>query len=112
MSGTFWTPLPNRCKRPSTNIIHFHGDDDQTVPLDGRVARGKQQGSITDAFNLYIRHGRFTRQGWTRVGDMGCDVFGNRTGNLLTFCLYPGGHSFRSANLGIAWQMLRDAGQL
>ena len=112
MSGTFWTPVPRRCARPATNIIHFHGDNDQTVPLTGRIARGKQQGDVAEAFRLYARHGGFRNQRRSQVGDMSCNTARNGSGNLLTFCLYPGGHAFRSANLGIAWQMLRDADQL
>lgn len=112
MSGTFWDPLPRRCQRPTTNIIHFHGDNDRTVPLQGRVARGKQQGSVTEAFDLYTRHGRFRRPQETRIGDTTCEVSANRAGQLLSFCLYPGRHAFRSANLGLALRMLRGAGQL
>lgn len=112
MSGTFWSPLPTRCRHPVNSIIHFHGNNDRTVPLEGRVARGKQQGSVTQAFRLYTRHGRFRDQGQVQLGDMTCTTSRNRSGNLLNFCLYPGRHAFRSANLGIAWRMLQDAGRL
>ncbi|WP_299044633.1 PHB depolymerase family esterase [uncultured Tateyamaria sp.] len=112
MSGTFWDPLPRRCDKPVANIMHFHGDNDRTVPLQGRVARGKQQGSVTDAFALYSRHGRFQEPRQTRIGDMTCNIAQNRSGKLLSFCLYPGRHAFRSGNLGIALRMLKDAGHL
>ncbi|MEP4248219.1 alpha/beta hydrolase family esterase [Tateyamaria sp.] len=112
MSGTFWDPLPRRCTKPVANIVHFHGDNDRTVPLQGRAVAGKQQGSVTEAFDLYTRFGNFRRPKQTQVGDMTCQTRANRRSNILNFCLYPGRHSFRSANLGIAWQMLRAAGQL
>ncbi|MEL6464116.1 MAG: PHB depolymerase family esterase [Pseudomonadota bacterium] len=112
MSGTFWAPVPNRCKRPATSIVHFHGNNDRTVPLEGRIARGKQQGSVRAAFRLYTRHGRFRAQGQTQIEDMTCTTSRSRSGNILNFCLYPGRHAFRSANLGIAWRMLQDAGRL
>ena len=112
MSGTFWTPLPNSCGKPVTNIIHFHGNDDRTVPLQGRAVAGKRQGSVTEAFDLYSRFGNFRRAKQVQVGDMTCQTRANRGGNILNFCLYPGRHAFRSANLGVAWKMLRAAGQL
>lgn len=112
MSGTFWDPLPRRCGTPVTNILHFHGDNDRTVPLQGRVARGKQQGSVTEAFALYAKHGRFRKPAQTQIDDMTCNIARNNSGKLLGFCLYPGRHAFRSANLGIALRMLKDAGQL
>lgn len=36
MAGTFWQPEPTSCQTPPANIIHIHGDNDKTVPLDGR----------------------------------------------------------------------------
>lgn len=112
MSGTFWDPLPRTCDQPVANIIHFHGDNDRTVPLEGRPVAGTHQGSVTKAFSLYTRVGNFSRAKQIKIGDTTCRNRTNRAGNILNFCLYPGKHSFRSSNLGIAWQMLRAAGQL
>lgn len=112
MSGTYWGAPPDRCTRPVTSIIHFHGDNDRTVPLEGRVARGRQQGSVTEALSHYATFGRFRDTGRVTVGDMSCDTARNWRSKLLNFCLYPGRHAFRSANLGIAWRMLQAAGQL
>jgi len=43
MSGTFWAPVPPSCEGRVANIIHFHGDKDKTVPLNGRPVAGTRQ---------------------------------------------------------------------
>ena len=112
MSGTFWSPVPPTCSGRTASILHFHGDKDQTVPLDGRAVAGTRQGSVPEALEMYRTFGRFGPRTRTRSGDLRCDVRSNRSGNILSFCLYDGRHSFRSENLRTAWQMLRAAGRI
>ena len=113
MSGTFWTPEPQTCSGRVANIIHFHGDKDRTVPLEGRVvSTGTKQGNVQTALSMYKGFGGFGEARAESVGDLRCRTSSNRTGNVLNFCLYDGGHSFRSSNVGVAWRMLKAAGQI
>jgi polyhydroxybutyrate depolymerase len=112
MSGTFWTPQPARCKGPVTSIVHFHGDNDQTVPLTGRFARGVQQGSVPKSLAMYRAYGDFRAPRSRRVSGLKCENSRNRKKDILNFCLYSGGHSFRSSNVGVAWKMLQAAGKI
>ena len=112
MSGTFWNPVPNRCKGRTANIVHFHGDKDRTVPLTGRPVAGTHQGSVPGALAMYRRHGRFGPQISQNVGELRCKISENANRNILNFCLYDGGHSFRAGNIAVAWRMLRAAGQI
>ena len=112
MSGTFWSPEPRRCRGPATNIIHFHGSKDRTVPLQGRFVRGAQHGSVTKSLKMYGRYGRFSNPKSRNCPGLNCKVSRNRKGKILNFCLYDGGHSFRASNLESAWRMLQSAGQI
>ena len=112
MSGTFWDPEPRRCRGPATNIIHFHGAKDRTVPLQGRFVRGAQHGSVTQALKMYGRYGRFSRMKSRSYPGLNCKTSRNRKGKILNFCLYDGAHSFRASNLEAAWRMLQSAGQI
>ncbi len=112
MSGTFWTPQPPSCKGPVTSIVHFHGDNDQTVPLTGRFARGVQQGSVPRSLAMYRAYGEFRAPRSRRVSGLRCEVSRNRNKDILNFCLYSGGHSFRSSNVGVGWRMLQAAGKI
>ena len=110
MSGTFWTPEPATCSGRVANIVHFHGDKDRTVPLEGRAVAGTRQGNVAKALAMYRNYGGFGAARSQNGGGLRCEVSQNRAGNLLNFCLYDGGHSFRSSNVGVAWRMLRAAG--
>lgn len=112
MSGTFWTPEPRTCDGRVANIVHFHGDKDRTVPLGGRAVAGTRQGDVATALAMYANYGAFGAAKTARIGDQRCELRKNRAGNILNICLYDGGHSFRSGNVGVAWKMLREAGQL
>ncbi len=112
MSGTFWAPIPPTCADPIANIVHFHGDKDRTVPLTGREVAGAKQGDVGEALAMYRRFGGFGEMRATNRSDLNCRESRNRQGKILNFCLYDGGHSFRSANVGVAWRMMQAAGQL
>ncbi len=49
ISGTFWQEPPSACAGPVANIIHIHGDNDPTVPLNGRPILNTHQGKVSDA---------------------------------------------------------------
>lgn len=112
MSGTFWAPIPKTCNGPPTSIVHIHGDKDRTVPLGGRPIRETHQGDVHKALKMYRQFGGFGPTRSEKVTDLRCENSANAQGNLLNFCLYKGGHSFRSANVVEAWRMLMVAGQL
>ena len=112
MSGTFWTPEPQTCQGPVANIVHFHGDKDKTVPLEGRPVAGTHQGSVSEALAMYTGYGTFGPAQTANSSELRCELRKNRAGNVLNFCLYDGGHSFRSSNVAVAWRMLQEAGQL
>ncbi len=111
MSGTFWAPVPRSCKGRVANIIHFHGDEDRTVPLNGRPIAGTHQGSIPEALAMYRSYGEFGPIQPTNLDGLRCENSANAARNIVNFCLYDGGHSFRSNNVAVAWRMLQAAGQ-
>lgn len=112
MSGTFWAPIPATCGGPTANIVHFHGTKDRTVPLEGRPVRETHQGSVYEALEMYHDYGKFKEAKQKVFGGLNCKISMNRKGNILNFCLYDGGHSFRTENIRQAWMMLQAAGQL
>lgn len=112
MSGTFWAPLPQTCRGRVANIIHFHGDRDTTVPLNGRFVGGTYQGSVHKALAMYRAYGKFSAARPHNEEGLRCGNSMNAGGNIMIFCLYNGGHSFRSSNVAVAWRMLRAAGKL
>ena len=112
ISGTFWAPVPKNCASPPANLIHIHGDADRTVPLLGRPIARAHQGEVPKALAMYTRHGGFGAPRRKRVGDLRCQVQRNPAGNILTFCAFKGGHSFRTEFLAQAWRMLAKAGQI
>lgn len=112
MSGTFWGDVPRSCEGRVANIVHFHGDKDRTVPLNGRAVAGTYQGSVPDALAMYRAFGKFNAPKRETGGGLRCENSNNAAGNIVNFCLYDGGHSFRSSNVAVAWQMLRNAGKI
>lgn len=112
IAGTFWLKPPETCAAPVTSIVHIHGDNDKVVPLDGRPIGPTVQGKVSEAFALYESFGDFGGVTRTTYGDLSCEERQNATGHLLDFCLFPGGHSFRTEHVRHAWQRLVDAGQL
>ncbi|MEP0962276.1 MAG: polyhydroxybutyrate depolymerase [Roseobacter sp.] len=112
MSGTFWAPVPRRCSGRVANIVHFHGDKDKTVPLNGRPVAGTHQGSVPKALAMYRAYGDFDPSRRQQVGGLRCENSKNSARNILNFCLYDGGHSFRSNNIAVAWRMFEAAGKI
>ncbi len=113
VSGTFWLEPPDACAAPVATIIHIHGDSDTTVPLNGRRIGPTKQGEVDEALAMYSDFGGFApvSEG-TQYGGLTCDASANDAGDVLKFCLFEGGHSFRTEHLRFGWEQLRKAGRL
>ena len=111
MAGTFWLKAPPTCEGPVSSIVHIHGDSDRTVPLTGRKIRETKQGEVQHALDLYTRFGEFGSITTSSPGKMTCQNRSNAEGEILEFCLFPGGHSFRPEYLRYGVERLRAAGQ-
>jgi polyhydroxybutyrate depolymerase len=48
----------------------------------------------------------------TNSGTLSCQNRTNAQGNILEFCLFPGGHSFRTEHLRYGINRLKSAGHL
>lgn len=112
ISGTFWLGPPDQCAHDVTSIIHIHGTEDRTVPLQGRRIRQTKQGDVAKVLEMYQRHGGFQEPEIVDVSDMTCARRSNSSGDLLEFCTFPGGHSFRPSFVEYAWSRLTEAGKL
>lgn len=112
ISGTFWLKPQDNCNGRVANIIHIHGDNDPTVPLDGRRIMQTKQGEVSEALAMYRDYGGFTPVEPTANEMFRCENSQNAEGDILNFCLFSGGHSFRSAYLKYAWETFEAAGKL
>lgn len=112
ISGTFWMEPPASCAEPIANIIHIHGDSDPTVPLTGRPIADTHQGDVAESLKMYRAFGKFDEQEDAGTQALDCEAERNPKGNLLEFCMFEGGHSFRSAFVEYAWDRLAALGKL
>lgn len=112
ISGTFWLKPPETCDAPVSSIVHIHGDADSTVPLAGRRIGETRQGKVADALALYRSFGAFGPPAQSKVGPLNCVNRQNPTGEILEFCIFSGGHSFRTEYLRYGIDRLRKAGQI
>ncbi|TMM51129.1 alpha/beta hydrolase family esterase [Sulfitobacter sabulilitoris] len=112
ISGTYWRAPPADCAAPAASIVHIHGDDDPVVPLAGRPIGPTRQGDVAQSLAMYRGFGDFGAARATTSGDLRCDIRNNAPGDVLEFCLFAGGHSFRSEFVRFAWGRFRAAGQL
>jgi polyhydroxybutyrate depolymerase len=112
IAGTFWLKPPETCAGPVANVIHIHGDADKTVPLKGRPIGSTKQGEVSQALEMYGEYGGFGPMTYANRGDLRCEERRNPAGDLLDFCLFSGGHSFRTEFVRFAWQRLEEAGRL
>lgn len=111
MSGTFWQGPPANCAGPAS-VIHIHGTQDRTVPLGGRPIGPTRQGDVMDVLDMYRKAGGFGPVTRVEVDDMSCARQDNARGDVLEFCTFEGGHSFRRDYLAYAWGRLEAAGKL
>ena len=112
MSGTFWQPEPKTCTSPPANVIHIHGDADPVVPLMGRPIADTHQGEVPKVMEMYANYGNYEETGEEKLGKLTCQNTKNPEGKILIFCLFSGGHSFRTEFLRNAWQKLATEGKL
>lgn len=113
IAGTFWLEPPDECDMPVASVVHIHGDADKTVPLTGRAIADTKQGEVAEALAMYGAFGGFGPMGppVSRPG-LTCEESTNAEGDLLSFCLFEGGHSFRTEHVRYAWERLSAAGRL
>ncbi|WP_299547652.1 PHB depolymerase family esterase [uncultured Tateyamaria sp.] len=112
VSGTFWQGPPKSCVAPAS-VIHIHGTADNTVPLAGREIADTKQGDVAEVLSMYRAEGDFgTIDGAEALNDLTCQRQSNVDGNVLEFCTFPGGHSFRRSFLSYAWDRLSAAGKV
>lgn len=112
ISGTFWLKPPEECAPSVASIVHIHGDRDKTVPLDGRAIGETKQGEVQDALAMYGAHGRFAKAHENNSEMLRCSEQSNGSGDVLEFCLFEGGHSFRTEYLAYGIERLMGAGRL
>ena len=112
ISGTFWLKPPETCAGPVANLIHIHGDADRTVPLSGRPILRTHQGDVMEALDMYVQYGGFGAPTARNIGALACKDRQNAHGDILNFCMFEGGHSFRSEYLKFAWETFEAAGKL
>ncbi|WP_299609412.1 PHB depolymerase family esterase [uncultured Tateyamaria sp.] len=112
VSGTFWQGPPDTCTAPAS-VIHIHGTADRTVPLSGRPIGDTTQGDVAAVLAMYRDLGAFGGvQTSEALDDLSCQRQDNAAGDVLEFCTFPGGHSFRRSFLSYAWDRLRVAGKV
>lgn len=112
VAGTFWLKPPETCAAPVTSIVHIHGDADKVVPLEGRPIGPTKQGKVSEALALYQGFGGFGAATSVSYAGLRCEESRNAGGAVLDFCLFSGGHSFRTEYIRHAWERLLEAGQL
>ena len=112
MAGTFWLKPPETCTGPVANVLHIHGDADRTVPLDGRVIGPTKQGEVSEALAMYRAYGNFGASSHVDSGRLRCEQSRNSAGQILEFCLFSGGHSFRTEYVRYAWDRFVAEGAL
>ncbi|WP_299601952.1 prolyl oligopeptidase family serine peptidase [uncultured Tateyamaria sp.] len=112
VSGTFWQGPPESCAAPAS-VIHIHGTEDRTVPLSGREIAETKQGDVAEVLGMYRADGDFgVIETGDALNDLTCERQSNVDGNVLEFCTFPGGHSFRRSFLSYAWDRLSVAGKV
>ncbi len=112
MSGTFWQPEPLTCDTPPANVIHIHGTADKIVPLEGRKVLDTHQGSVSGVLEMYSNYGAFADTGKASLGELACDTQANESGDILNYCTFDGGHTFKAEYLKSAWDLLATTGKL
>lgn len=112
ISGTFWLEPPETCSAPVASVVHIHGDSDKTVPLLGRPIGPTRQGRVPDSLEMYEAFGQFGAPQFVEYDGLNCKEQTSAVGEILDFCLFEGGHSFRTEFLRHGWERLVEAGQL
>ncbi|MFD3189042.1 alpha/beta hydrolase family esterase [Sedimentitalea sp. HM32M-2] len=111
LSGTFWDPVPDTCPSPAASLIHIHGTADRVVPPGGRPIKDARQGDVAAALSTYARHGRYGPPHSHEMAGLTCRIRRNDAGTTLGSCQFEGGHSFDTAHIAAAWQLLMASGR-
>ncbi|MEM1352729.1 MAG: polyhydroxybutyrate depolymerase [Pseudomonadota bacterium] len=112
VAGTFWLNPPETCAEPVASIVHIHGDADNVVPLMGRPIRDVKQGEVPEALAMYRAFGDFPDPQAVAYDGLDCEESRNVAGRVLDFCMFSGGHSFRTEHLRHGWDRLVGTGQM
>lgn len=112
MSGTFWRAPPENCQPAVTSMVHIHGRSDPVVPIAGRVIADTVQGDVRTAVETYAASGGFSAARAQDTERLQCAIRDNTDGDVLQFCTFDGGHSFRADFLRYGWETLERAGKL
>ncbi|MGB0695582.1 MAG: alpha/beta hydrolase family esterase [Rhodospirillaceae bacterium] len=117
VAGAFWEPLPDNCPAAIPTMVHIHGLEDGTVPMEGRpIGRNFHQGDVYESFAI-LGKGECAPADPTVSPDpdASADAVGltcsraTCDGAALELCVHPGGHSYRTEWLERA---LSQIGQL
>ncbi|MEL6519589.1 MAG: prolyl oligopeptidase family serine peptidase [Pseudomonadota bacterium] len=104
LAGTFWAPEPQSCDTPPANIIHYHGTEDNMVPLAGRPIAQTKQGDVGKVLDMYASFGGYqTVVETVPLDGLTCQARENPEGKLLEICTFTGGHSFKADYIRRAW---------
>lgn len=112
IAGTFWAPIPETCAAPVASIIHIHGDADRIVPLGGRRIGDTFQGDVAGAIEMYAQMAGMGAPQPRPEDGLDCADRTNAESDLLRFCIFSGGHSFRAPFVEMAWRMFEERGRL
>ncbi len=110
VAGAFWRPHPETCESGPIDLLHTHGFQDGTVPLEGRPLRSERaQGDVfeglallrrtnqcgSDRADTYAMSETFWCKAWTE-----CDG-----GTELELCLHQAGHGVPQgwSEMAVAW---------
>ena len=111
ISGTFWLMPPPACEGSAASLVHIHGTQDKTVPLEGRRIRETKQGQVATSLVAYERFGDFGAAESYEAGPLDCQSRVNPAGAILDLCLFDGGHSFRTEFLKHGLDRLTETGR-
>jgi len=122
IAGTFWAPVPEACPAMPVPLIHIHGTSDKIVPLKGRPIGSTRQGDVYRALKMAAAKGGL--DAWKSVGiedsgvgegdgsTLACQERKAQTGEILRFCVHPGGHSMRAKWVAQAWNVFQETGAI
>ncbi len=109
MSGTFWMPLPRDCSGGAVDLIHYHGREDQVVPMAGRKIKDARQGDVGEAMAMMAASGGYAdARDYTEEG-LDCARRTSPEGRILEICLFTGKHGFRAEYIERAWREIAAA---
>ncbi len=106
VSGTFWEPLPGQCGSLDADLIHYHGRQDDVVPMQGRPVADSHQGDLDVAFALMAQTSEFGTSISQERSELSCERRESETGQRLELCTFAGGHQFQVGFLQDAFLQL------